>query len=257
MLVLGDFDFASAELPSRFSVHFFPLPLPFSILFSLSGSLLIELSPGARPWSTQFERENVRWDRGKKRNIGPTPCRPNHPWHSAPLHPSAPSSLPLLPPQSFLHLPTLRTSTYEPKCDLSINTVSGCHRFSFEEKFKILGHSEERMQSVNKAIWKDTLTHRSKDIPRKIKCQRLVDHVFAVFSFGSENWSWTTQTFERMGDKAYASSFPVQKTKRSNMGRLLCNNLQRIQMGLLFLYEISAEACGVPWDGAAMKSPMP
>ena len=33
------------------------------------------------------------------------------------------------------------TSTYEPEeeRDLSIDTTSGCHRFSFEEKFKIVG----------------------------------------------------------------------------------------------------------------------
>ena len=54
------------------------------------------------------------------------------------------------------------TSTYEPeeKCDISIDTTSGCHRFTFEEKFKILGcamnrqgkardATEERMQSAN------------------------------------------------------------------------------------------------------------
>ena len=32
---------------------------------------------------------------------------------------------------------------------------------------------------------------KSKDIPRKIKCRRLVDHVLAVFSFGSKNLTWT------------------------------------------------------------------
>ena len=93
------------------------------------------------------------------------------------------------------------------KCDLSINTMSGCHRFSFEEKSKILGYPvnrqgkahdaiEERMQSSNKAFWKDILIYRSKDIPWKIKCRRPVDHVCAVFSFGSETWSWTMLTFE-------------------------------------------------------------
>ena len=36
---------------------------------------------------------------------------------------------------------------------------------------------EERMQRANEAFWKDVLTHKSKDVPWKVKCQRLVDHV--------------------------------------------------------------------------------
>ena len=58
------------------------------------------------------------------------------------------------------------TSTYDPeeKFDLSIDNKARCHRFTFEEKFKILGCAlnrqgkahegiEERMQSVNNAWW--------------------------------------------------------------------------------------------------------
>ena len=58
------------------------------------------------------------------------------------------------------------TSTYEPeeRCDLSIDTKTGRHRFPFKEMFKILGCAvsrqgrtqdaiEERMQSANKAYW--------------------------------------------------------------------------------------------------------
>ena len=44
-----------------------------------------------------------------------------------------------------------------------------------------------------KLFWKDILIYKSKDIPWKIKCRRLVDRVYAVFACGSENWS--------MGDK--------------------------------------------------------
>ena len=57
---------------------------------------------------------------------------------------------------------------------------------------------EERMQSAKKAFWKDILIYKSKDVPWKIKCQRLVDNVCAVFAFGSENWSWTIQTIEKI-----------------------------------------------------------
>ena len=41
---------------------------------------------------------------------------------------------------------------------------------------------EERMQSANKAFWKDILVYRSKDVPWRIKCRRLVDHVYSTFS---------------------------------------------------------------------------
>ena len=40
--------------------------------------------------------------------------------------------------------------------------------------------------------------YKSKDVPWKIKCQRLVDHVYAVFAFGSENWSWNIQTMDKI-----------------------------------------------------------
>ena len=69
------------------------------------------------------------------------------------------------------------TSTYDPeeRFDMTIYTTSGCHKFPFEEKFKILGYAmswqgkshgaiEERMQSANKALWKDILLYRSKDV---------------------------------------------------------------------------------------------
>ena len=90
-----------------------------------------------------------------------------------------------------------------------LGTSQGCYKFPFEEEFKILGCMmnrqgttcdavEERVQSANKALWKDIKIYRSKDIPWRIKCQRLVHHVFAVFSFGSENWSWTQRTLEKI-----------------------------------------------------------
>ena len=53
------------------------------------------------------------------------------------------------------------------------------------------------MQSANEAFWKDIIIYKSKDVPWKVTCQRLMDHVFAVFSFGSETWSWTQQTLKK------------------------------------------------------------
>ena len=62
------------------------------------------------------------------------------------------------------------TGTYDPdeRIDVSIYTPTGCHKFPFEEKFRILGYAMnrqgksddaigERMQSANKAFWKDIL----------------------------------------------------------------------------------------------------
>ena len=75
-----------------------------------------------------------------------------------------------------------------------LGTSTGCHKFPFAEEFKILVCAmnrqvktcdavEERMQSANKDFWKDILIHKSKGVPWKIECQRLVDHVYAVFAF--------------------------------------------------------------------------
>ena len=103
------------------------------------------------------------------------------------------------------------TSTYdlEERIDVSIHTTTGCHKFPFEEKFRILGSAmnrqeksddaiEERVQSANKAFWKDVLIYKRKDVPWKVKCRRLVDHVYAVFAFGSENWPWTVLTVDKI-----------------------------------------------------------
>ena len=86
-----------------------------------------------------------------------------------------------------------------------LGTSKGCYKFPFEDEFRISGCAmnrqgkkcdalEERMQSANKAFWKDIMIYRSKDVPWKVKRQRVVDHVYAVFAFWSENWSWTQQT---------------------------------------------------------------
>ena len=96
------------------------------------------------------------------------------------------------------------TSTYEEeeRSEVLVATTGLMYKFPYEEKFKILGCGmnrqgttldaiEERMQSANKANWRDILVYRSKDVPWRIKCRRLVDHVYSVFSFGSEVWSLT------------------------------------------------------------------
>ena len=102
-----------------------------------------------------------------------------------------------------------RTYEEEERSEVLIATNGLMYKFPFEEKFKILGCAinrqgktldaiEERMQSANKAYWRDIQVHKSKDAPWMTNCRRLVDHVNSVFCFGSENWSWTVQTKDRI-----------------------------------------------------------
>ena len=90
-----------------------------------------------------------------------------------------------------------------------LDVSTGYYKFLLQDTFKILGSAMsrqektydtegERMQSTEKSFWKDSLIYKSKDVPMKIKCQRLMDHVFVVFAFGSEKWSWSIQTMENI-----------------------------------------------------------
>ena len=45
---------------------------------------------------------------------------------------------------------------------------------------------EERIQHANMAWWRDVKIHRSNDVPSRVKCRRMVEHVYSVFCFGSE-----------------------------------------------------------------------
>ena len=97
---------------------------------------------------------------------------------------------------------------------------------------------EERMQSANKAFWMDILIYKSKYVPWKIKCQRLVDHVYAVFA--SEIWSWTIQTMGKMKgwrNKTMIRLFRFKRHKEQTWVDLhigTCNMAREIwiQMGL-------------------------
>ena len=148
------------------------------------------------------------------------------------------------------------TSTYasEEKEGMILGTSTACYKFPFEDEIKILfflnrqGKTcdavEEKMQPANKAFWKDIKIHKSKDVSWRRKCQRLVDHVFAVFSFGSETWSWTRQTvekIERWETKIMTKSFLLERqkegtwveyeTRTSTMARKIW-----VQMKLPFLF---------------------
>ena len=155
------------------------------------------------------------------------------------------------------------TSTYEEeeRSEVPIPTTQMMYKFPCEEKFKILGCGmnrqgttldaiEERMQSANKANWRDILVYRSKDVPWRIKCRRLVDHVYSVFSFGSEIWSLTIQTMDstkRWETKIMMRLFRFRRGKDETWVEYhtRCCKAARtiwIQMGLLFLYEMMAES---------------
>ena len=68
---------------------------------------------------------------------------------------------------------------------MNVITKSGLYKFTREENFKILGSVmnrqgktldaiEERMQSANKAFWKDIKIHRNKDVPWRGQVQTFV-----------------------------------------------------------------------------------
>ena len=54
------------------------------------------------------------------------------------------------------------------------------------------------MQTANKAWWRGVKIYRSKDVPWRTKCRRMVEQVYSVFSFGSERWSWTGAILDRI-----------------------------------------------------------
>ena len=155
------------------------------------------------------------------------------------------------------------TGTYDPeeRIDVSIYTTTGCHKFPFEEKFRILGNVMnrqgksddaigERMQSANKAFWKDILISKRQDVPWKVKCRRLVDHVYAVFAFGSENWPWTVLTVDKIKGWEIKGMLRLFRFKRRQEEAWVdyhartCKMARNIwtQMALPFLYEEVAES---------------
>ena len=142
-----------------------------------------------------------------------------------------------------------------------IATTQLMYKFPCEEKIEILGCGmnrqgktldaiEERMQSANKAKWRDILVYRSKDVPWRIKCRRLVDHVYSVFSFGSEIWSLTIQTMDRIKRWETKIMMRLFRFRRGKDETLVdyhtrcCKAARKIwiQMGLLLLYDLIAES---------------
>ena len=101
------------------------------------------------------------------------------------------------------------TSADEKSEDMIIRTAARENRLPFLTKFKILGHCfhcegkmqdcvEERMQCANKARWRNVKIYRSKDVPWRVKCRRMVEQVCSVFCFGSENGCWSQAVVDRI-----------------------------------------------------------
>ena len=62
-----------------------------------------------------------------------------------------------------------------------------------------------------------------------VKCQTLVDHVYAVFHFGSEKLVMDHTDDgkdQRMGNQDNVTSIPLQETQRRNVGQLPYKNVQ-------------------------------
>ena len=103
------------------------------------------------------------------------------------------------------------TGTYasEEMEDITICTRTRRGKIPFEKSFRILGYSfnqawktqdclEERMQSANKVWRRDAKIDRSRDVPWRVKCRRMMDHVCCVVCFGSKFWSWSQATLDRI-----------------------------------------------------------
>ena len=118
------------------------------------------------------------------------------------------------------------TSTYdsEEKSDINLGTSSGCYKFPLKTSLrnrcamnrqgKPHDAIEERMQSANKAFWKYILRIKSKDAPWKVKCQRLVHHVY-MQSLRSEVKTGhgphrQGKRKKRMGNQDNGTPFPIQ-----------------------------------------------
>ena len=125
----------------------------------------------------------------------------------------------------------------------------------------VKGAVEERLQSAKKACWKDIMTHKCKDVPWKVKCQRLVDHVYAVFTLESENWSWTQQTMEKSkdGKPRRWHDYSVWKDVRTRRGsnttreRVIWTRRNGCRCACPSYEKKLQKVCGEPWDGFVMK----
>ena len=110
-------------------------------------------------------------------------------------------------------------------------------------------------RTSNKASWKDILIYKSKDVPWKVKYQRLVDHVYAVFACGSENWSWTIQTSERIKGWETKTMLRLFRSKRHKEETWVAIWPGRYgyRWACPSCMKELQKVCGEPWDGYETK----
>ena len=100
-------------------------------------------------------------------------------------------------------------------------------------------------------------TQKIKTFPWKVKCHKLLDHGCAIFAFGSQNWSWTTQTLERIRrweTKTMTRLFQFKKTQGWYMSWLPYENVQYGQRDMaqngiaLPAWKNYRKILDAPWD---------
>ena len=58
---------------------------------------------------------------------------------------------------------------------------------------------------------RDVKDNRNKDVPWRVKWRRMVEHVYSVFSSGSENWFWSRKPSTGSKDGKQRLASPFQK----------------------------------------------
>ena len=102
------------------------------------------------------------------------------------------------------------TCSYEEQKQLTLKVAGRGKEWdlTFMEVFDVLGYRFNRegkdAQGVEKTMrkgmgcwWRDVYIYRSRSVPLKTKCQRVVSHVFSTALNGSANLNWT-MTIARM-----------------------------------------------------------
>ena len=78
------------------------------------------------------------------------------------------------------------------------------------------------MQSANKAWWRDVTIYRSKDVPWRAKCRRMVEHVKKCILLSKRKLvldsSHLGQNYKGWEAKGPVAFVPSQKKRRRNMG---------------------------------------
>ena len=96
------------------------------------------------------------------------------------------------------------TCSYEEEEQLTLKVAGRGKEWDLplREVFDVLGYRFNRegkgAQGVEKTLrkgmgswWRDVYIYRSRSVPLKTKCRRVVSHVFSTALNGSVNWNWT------------------------------------------------------------------